>query len=176
MANQLYEPGLTEYPKGGIILANLFVGSILGMGTVLCWFLSPLLAGLYIGWAVLTVFFVSRRLTCPNCYYHGKWCSVGWGKLSGLLARRGDIDEFGNDVAARLAPVTYSLLILVPLISIIVSMAQEFRISQIVAMVIYLSLFSVLALRKAACSRCKMRLVCRGCAAKIVAPQEADKR
>ena len=171
---RIYEPGLENYPKHGILLANLFVGLIFATGTILCAFLSPLLAGVYLAFIVVMVLIVPRRLTCPNCYYHSRWCAVGWGKLAAQFSGRGDLDKFGTDLAARSAPVTYGLLVLVPLICVTVSMVQEFEPPKVVALAVYLSLFGVVFFRKTACSRCKMRLVCRGCAAKIEDPAMID--
>ncbi len=114
------------------------------------------------------IFIILRKLLCTNCYYYNKSCHVGWGKFTALLFKKGDIKNF-NNIGQTLAPLTYFALILIPLILIIILLIQEFTIYKIILLIllILLFLFSGLITRKKSCTKCKMRLYCKGCAAKI---------
>jgi len=74
---KMYEEGLEEHPKAGIILGNLTMILWIVLGTVACWFLYPPVAWIYLIFAVVMVGIILRKLVCTNCYYYDKWCSKG---------------------------------------------------------------------------------------------------
>ena len=88
----IFEQGLEEYPKASIILGNLIMVLWIALGTVACWFLYPMIAWVYLALAIAMVGVILRKLVCTKCYYYDRWCSMGWGKLSALLFRQGDIE------------------------------------------------------------------------------------
>ena len=165
---KIYPPGLEEYPESSIIIGNLLMILWISLGTIACWFLYPLAAWLYLSFAFVMVGFILRKALCTNCYYYDKWCSMGWGKLSALFFKRGDIEKFNSDLGQTLAPLTYGLLILAPIILIVISTIQVFSVSKIIVLVLLLaiSFFSAIIIRKKLCAQCKMMLSCKGCAAK----------
>ena len=168
MTNNIFEQGLEEYPKTGIILGNLAMVIWIALGTIASWFLAPLAAWIYLAVAIVMVYIVMRKLVCTNCYYYDKWCGTGWGKLAALLFQQGNIDDFGTSVGVKLAPLTYGLLSLIPLILIIISMVQAFTVPKLVVLLLLLavSAYSGFFSRKKGCANCKMRLICPGCAVK----------
>jgi hypothetical protein len=105
---------------------------------------------------------------CTNCYYYDKWCGIGWGKLSALFYKKGDINDFSKSSGIKIAPLIYGLLMFIPIILIIVSMIQEFNIFKIVVLVLLLLIsgYSGSVGRKKSCSQCKMMLLCPGSAVK----------
>jgi len=165
---KIYEQGLEEYPKSSIILGNFLMILWIALGTISCWFLYPLVAWFYLGFAVIMVFVILRRLVCTDCYYYDKWCCMGWGKLSALVFKRGNIEKFNTSIGMKLAPLTYGLLTVIPLISIVISIFQEFSVSKIIVLVLLLSIsfYSGAISRKKSCEKCKMRLICPGSAVK----------
>jgi uncharacterized BrkB/YihY/UPF0761 family membrane protein len=167
MANKTSSPsesGLDEYPKSAIILANLTMVLWLVIGTIASWFFSPVAAAIYAVFAVSMVFFVLRKLVCTNCYYYGKWCATGWGKLAALFFKRGDTGKVSTSAGIKLASLTYGLLSLIPLILIVVSLIGEFTIPKIsVAVFLFaVSFYSGAVSRGKACKQCKMRNSCPG--------------
>ena len=165
---KIYEQGLGEYPKVGIVLGNLTMIIWIALGTIACWFLYPLVAWIYLAFAIIMVFVVLRKLVCTNCYYYDKWCGLGWGKLSALIFKKGSIEKFNVSIGIRFAPLTYGLLTLIPLIFIVISIIQRFTIYEIVVLILLLliSFYSGAISRKKTCAECKMRLVCPGSAVK----------
>ena len=165
---EIYQGGLEEYPKPSIALANLSIVLWIALGTVACWFWQPLAAWVYLAAAVIMTGFVMRKLVCTNCYYYGRWCCMGWGKLSAMLFSKGSIDRFRGSIGIRIAPLFYALLILVPLIIVIIALVQGYTVPKVVVLVLLLlvSLYSGFLSRKRSCSRCKMKTLCPGSAAK----------
>ena len=165
---RIYEKGLEGYPKSSIIFGNFMMMLWIALGTAACWFLYPIAAWIYLAFAIVMVGVVLRKFVCINCYYYDKWCSMGWGKLSALLFKRGNIEEFNKSIGLKLAPITYGLLTLIPLILIIISTIQNFTVYKIAVLVLLLliSFYSGAAGRKKTCAKCKMRLLCPGSAVK----------
>lgn len=168
MKQKNYGDGLEEYPKTNIFLGNLVMILWIALGAAACWFLYPPAAYIYLAFAVTMVFIVLRKLVCTNCYYYNRWCSIGWGKLSALLFKKGDTRKFSTSLGIKLAPITYGLLSLIPLILVIISLTREFTVPKIAVLLllILISFYSGTLSRKQACARCKMRLTCPGSAIK----------
>ena len=165
---EIYQDGFEEHPKSKIIFGNLMMILWIALGTIGCWFFTPLVAWIYLTIAIVMVFFVLRKIVCTNCYYYDKWCSIGWGKLSALFFKKGDIESFKTSIGLKLAPLTYGLLSLIPLILVIISIFIQFSINKIIILVLLLlvSFYSGSIGRKSACSNCKMKLICPGCVEK----------
>lgn len=165
---KIYKQGLEQFPKSGIVFGNLMMILWIVLGTLACRFFYPLVAWVYLGFAVLMVYVLLRKLICTKCYYYGKWCPIGWGKCTALLFKKGVIEEFNAGIGTKLAPLTYGLLTLIPLILVVVSIIQVFTMTKTTVLVLLLliSFYSGGPGRKKACARCKMRLFCKGCAAK----------
>lgn len=165
---EIYEDGLEKYPKRGIIFSNIIMLLWFALGTIACWYFYPLAAWIYLAFALIMVYIVLRKVVCINCYYFGKLCAFGWGKLSAKMFKKGKIEDFNESIGIKLAPLTYVLLLIIPLVLIIISIIQEFswyKISVLIPLLL-VSIYSVGISRKATCSKCKMRLICPGSAVK----------
>jgi hypothetical protein len=105
-----------------------------------------------------------RKAVCTHCYYYGKWCSAGWGKLSALLFSQGDIARFNTCIGTKSAPFVYGLLLLVPLVFGVISLIQKFTLAKIIvlALLLFVAIYSGTVNRKKACAICKMKLICPG--------------
>ena len=169
---KLYEQGLDEYPGSSIIIGNLAMVAWITLGTIGCWFLSPVAAWIFLAFAIIMVGVVLRKLLCTCCYYYGKWCGIGWGKLSALMFPKGDDEKFGTGVGQKVAPITYGILSIVPVVFLVISMfdTSQLIIAKIVVLVLLLavSFYRGAFSRKKGCSNCKMRLACPGSAAKAI--------
>ncbi len=165
---KIYEQGIEEYPKVVIIFGNFMMMLWIASGTTACWFLYPLAAWIYLALAIITVFVILRKLVCPDCYYYGKWCPLGWGKLSSLFFKKGDVEKFTTGIGLKLAPLTYGLLSLIPLILVVISLFLGFSLFKIIILVFLLliSFYSGAISRKKTCAKCKMKLICPGSASR----------
>lgn len=165
---ELFEEGIEKSPAGRIFVDNFMMLFWISFGTIACWFLYPMAAWAYLIFGILMVYVILRKLVCTKCYYYGKWCHSGWGKLSTLFFKKGNMENFSKGVVKILPPLTYGLLLVVPLVSIIISMIQFFSITKLIVLILLLSVSSYSGAigRKKSCERCKMKYICPGSAAK----------
>ena len=165
---RLYERGIEESPISQIIFGNIMMLGWIALGTISCWFIQPVISWLYLSIALVMVFIVLRKLVCTNCYYYGKRCLVGWGKLSAMFFSQGNIERFSTCVGTKVAPLTYGLLTLIPLVLCIVAIVQQVTPAKIVVLVLLLAIsaYSGSIGRKRSCAKCKMKLICPGAASK----------
>lgn len=169
--NKFNEKGIEEFPKPTVIFGNFMMISWIGVGAAACYLFYPLAAWIYIAFAFVMVYVILRKLVCMNCYYYGKRCALGWGKLSALLFKKGHVEDFADAAGLKLAAPTYGLLTLVPLVLVIVSIVKSFSIGKIAmaALLLLISVYSGFISRKKTCGECKMKFICPGSAAKGVA-------
>lgn len=165
---RLYEQGTEESPITQIIFGNIMMLAWIAIGTISCWFIHPVIALFYLSFAIIMVFIVLRKLVCTNCYYYGKRCSIGWGKLSAMLFSRGNIEKFSTCTGVKVAPLTYGLLTLIPLALCIVALIEEVTLARIIVLMLLLAIsaYSGSIGRKKSCVNCKMKLICPGNASK----------
>lgn len=161
---KLNEKGKEQYPMSRVVLGNILMILWIVVGTIAVWFFSPIIATLYLIVAVITVFFILRKLVCTNCYYYDKWCSLGWGKLAAALFKQGRIEEFNESIGLRLAPIIYGLLTIFPLVVVLVAIIAEIDFYKIAVLIILLffSVYSGSISRRSACASCKMNAMCKG--------------
>jgi len=164
----LFEDGLEQHPLRRIIVGNLAMLLWFALGALACWYFYPILGLVYLIVAIVLVYVVLRKMVCVNCYYYGKWCSLGWGKLSALMFKKGNLEKFPTSIGLKLAPATYGLLMIVPLILLIVSIIQGFSWNKIIVLILLLlvSSYSGGVGRRVACAHCKMNVICPGSAIK----------
>jgi len=167
------EEGLEEYPRSTVIAGNLIMLVWIALGTVACYFLNPVAAWIFLAVALLLVFIVLRKLVCTNCYYYDKWCAAGWGKLSALMFKKGDIETFNDSIGVKLAPVIYGLLTLVPLVLGTIAAVRHFSVVKpiVLAALLLLGFYSGTLGRRKSCAQCKMSRYCIGSAVKAVQEQ-----
>lgn len=82
-----------RFPWSIVLLANLVALSIYAIGTFLLWELGLWWGMLYL---LYSVWMEWRLLTksCVNCYYYGKVCGFGKGKLCAAFLKQGDPQKF----------------------------------------------------------------------------------
>ena len=165
---KIHANGLEQYPKAGIVLSNLAMILWIVFGTVACWLLYPPAAWIYLAFAIIMIGVVLRKLLCVNCYYYDKWCHLGWGKLSALLFPRGNINQFNVSIGQKLASLTYGLLSAIPVVLIVISLFQKFTgfKTAVLLLLLLVSFYGGTIRRKKTCAKCKMKLICPGCAVK----------
>jgi hypothetical protein len=164
----IYQEGLEESPKARIIFGNFMMLLLFALGTIACWLFNPILAWIYLAFAIIMVGIVLRKLVCTNCYYYDKWCPIGWDKFAALLFKKGDINNFDSSTGIKLATLTYGAISFVPMIIVLISMVQNFSVFKLTVLIMLLAIiiYSAVISRKEACRNCKMRLICPGAAVK----------
>ena len=110
-----------NYPFGAVLLSNLVAVSIYGIGAFIIYQLGVVWLILYL----LYIAFLEAKLLlhCKGCYYYGKACAFGRGKLSCLFFKKGDPQKFSQrkltwknlipDFLVSIIPAVIGIIILV---------------------------------------------------------------
>ena len=160
--------GTESFSLLGVIGENLLH---LGAWILVGYLLWPVLtvAGvplLTILWAaiVVVVQILLKKHNCSGCYYYGKSCHLGWGKISSAMFAQ---DSGDPNIGARL-----SLFYIVPppvvmITAIVFGAIEGIAWGYWVALGLYVVFnIATFPVRKKSCSICAMRNVCSGSAAK----------
>ncbi len=165
---KLFDEGLEEYPMSVVLIENLVLAIWILLGTIVILQESLIIGVFYVAGALLMILVVMRKIICTHCYYYGKRCHVGWGKISSLLFKKGNIETFSTCSGQKVAPLLFMLLALIPMLFGIGSLVRDFRIYKLVLVALLLSaiLYSTIVTRKKSCGSCKVKLICPGSAVK----------
>ena len=82
-----------KYPWHQVFITNLLSILIYTLGVVILQHVNWVVAGLYL----IYIFILEIRLLkyhCPNCYYYGKICAFGKGRISSIFFKKGNPDKF----------------------------------------------------------------------------------
>ena len=91
--NKTYE----NFPVWVPLLAWVLSLSIYVLGSYIFWLLYLPLTAAYILFC-LWIEYRILRFSCVNCYYYGKTCGLGRGKLCTLLFKKGNPEKFVEKV------------------------------------------------------------------------------
>lgn len=158
---EIYE----SYPAWTIALSNIFSLSVYAIGAyVLAGFglWIPLLYLVYCASAEVNVL----RRSCTGCYYYGKLCCFGRGKLCAKLFKKGDADKFAAAEAKPLDLLPDLMIVAIPLIGGVILSVLDFSLTVLVLMIVLLLLSSMgnaFVRGSIACKHCKQRTI--GCPA-----------
>jgi len=176
LPTELNSPCYEEYPlriTGAACLLSLAIYSI---GVAIMWRLSGLAAVFY---ALYVAWFEARLLSahCVDCYYYGKRCAFGRGKLSSMLFKRGEPQRFAAKemVWKDLAPDM--LLSFVPLIVGIILLLRGSDLALltgVVSLAFLISAGNAFVRGSLACKYCKQRES--GCPAEKLFRNKSDPR
>lgn len=128
-----------NFPVRIVILSNLVSVLIYISGLIITVRLSWIAVGFYLAFILA---FEYRLLSkhCVNCWYWGKTCGFGKGRLSSLFFRKGDPSEFCNKTVTWKDMIPDLLITLIPLITGIVLMIMRFDYIILSAVIILIGL------------------------------------
>jgi hypothetical protein len=105
-----------NFPVGTVIRSNVVSLAIYGFGFAILYRLGLVYSLLFTGY-ILFFEFRLIRYHCTRCYYWGKTCGFGKGRVSGWLFKKGDPEAFCNKAMTWKDLIPDMLIILIPLIS-----------------------------------------------------------
>lgn len=159
---ELYKEGLEEYSLCCVIGQNVFLLIYFAIGFIGMWSLQiynfPAVSILYGLFLIVMLLFLLRKHLCTHCYYYGKFCNVGWGKLSAFMFKKNS----GNyGLGVKLASITWTVATSVPIIGIVVSLVLSFSIFGLILLILFISLSLInIIIHKKVCEKCKMKFIC----------------
>ena len=160
------EPGCKEnYPVAIVIGSDLLSFLIYGIGAFLLFQFSIIWVIFYVIFILLLEF---RLLGghCVDCYYYGKTCAFGKGRLSALFFPRGTPEKFSRMELTWKDVVPDFLAFMIPVLAGILLLIREFSwtvLILIIALVLLSFLGNALVRGQLACRYCKQREI--GCPA-----------
>ena len=148
-----------DYPWWIIVLSNLVSLAIYGLGAFLVYQVGWIWMAVYL----LFILVLEVRLlrgSCAHCYYYGKACAFGKGRLSGLLFKRGDPESFSERKVTWLEMVPDILVSLIPVVVGIIVLIKDFTWPVLAAVLLLLLLTSAgngFIRSTLSCKHCKQR-------------------
>ncbi|MBW2977520.1 hypothetical protein KY331_01625 [Candidatus Woesearchaeota archaeon] len=152
-----------SYPIWSVTVVILLFLAIYLAGSYIMFRLHLIAGILYLLYIVLMEFFVYKE-ACPHCYYYGKLCFSGRGRLAKLLYKKGDPKKFCSRPMKFKDFVPQLIVVIVPVIvGIALLISRGFHLLTLIA-VLY-PVFNWFVLNpiiygKLACSHCKQGKKC----------------
>ncbi len=100
------------------------------------------------------------KTSCVDCYYFGKWCALGRGKLAPLFFKRGDPQRFNKKSISWKDLLPDMLVTVFPLVGGIVLLIKDFSWWIVLALILLLALTfqgNYLVRTRIACAFCRQR-------------------
>jgi hypothetical protein len=161
--NQLTEkpaPVFCEtYPKGVIVSRWIILTLAYALGIYILADIQPMLGIIYAIGSLFALTLVLPLSRCVYCYYHGKLCNTGWGKIAAYLYAKGDESLYGERYNYA---ILLHLLWAVPLLAFLFQLARNKEPRYAVILLVYLLILWMekVILKKLACKRCHQREFC----------------
>lgn len=169
MKQKLYDKGIEKYSLARVIWQNLFFLIYFTIAFIGMSFLQinniPIASIIYVAFIGIMLIFVLRKHLCTHCFYYGKICNTGWGKLAACLFKKNS----GNyKLGGKLASVTWMLAMFLPIIGMVAALILNWFSVTIALLLVVFIILSVVnfSIHKKSCEECKMRFICPGSIAK----------
>ena len=121
--------------------------------------LNPFLMVLFIGYCIWLEFKIIRR-SCVSCYYYGKVCAFGKGKLCSIFFKRGDPKAFVDREVTWTDMLPDFMVFIIPIIAGIRVLIREFSWIVLILMIVLLILSfagNAIVRGQVACKYCRQR-------------------
>ena len=114
--------------------------------------------------------------SCKDCWYYGKICGLGKGKIAPLFVKKGDTQKFAERDISLVHMIPDFLVVIFPLIGGIILLILDFSISILIMMIVLIILFfggTSFIRGSFACKYCKQKEI--GCPADKIFNKEKEK-
>lgn len=148
-----------NFPIWIVILTNLSSLITYGLGIIIMYRLGLIFMLLYLGF-VLILEYRLIRYHCINCYYWGKTCGFGKGRISSMFFESGDVSKFCIKEMSWKDMIPDLLLSLIPVAIGIFLLIVKFDIILLIAIILLVILTTVgngLIRGQLTCKYCKQR-------------------
>jgi hypothetical protein len=148
-----------NFPLGMVVLPNLVAILIYLAGVLIMYKLSLIAAILFLIYAVgLELRLLSRH--CVNCYYYGKVCGFGKGRISSLFFKAGDPLKFCEKSFKWKDMIPDLLITLIPLVTGLILVVFKFSILLLICILLLIGLTTMgnsVVRGSITCKFCKQR-------------------
>jgi len=154
-----------SFSFGVVLLSNSVAVAIYAIGACVMSGFGIAAAVVYLLYCLWAEFSVLRR-SCTDCYYYGKVCAFGKGKLCSLIFRQGDPREFAERKISWWDLLPDFMVLIFPLVGGIMLSVTNFswlRVGALLALTALGSAGNAVIRGSFACKYCKQREI--GCPA-----------
>ena len=149
------------YPWALIILRWIISGLIFALGFYIFNNFNQMAAIIYSIYAVLGIVVILPLSKCRNCYWYGKRCQIGWGKVAYFLFPKGKEEDF--HLSLHFTLLLTPIWVLPSLLALLKLFTQRNLHWLIIFALIFILPFMKRWTRKGlACRRCLHRRLCNG--------------
>jgi hypothetical protein len=121
------EKGCFEnYPFSTVFISNLVSLATYASGTYII-FQAGLVCGIFYFAYILYMEILLLRKSCRDCYYYGKVCAFGKGKLACLVVKKGNTNNFSKKPMTWKSMIPDIIVTAIPVITSIVLMIINFN-------------------------------------------------
>ncbi len=148
-----------NYPFSMVFFALLVTVSIYTLGLVILSGFGNNITALYLLYCIGFEIHVMKK-SCVDCFYYGKWCAFGRGKVASLFFKRGDPKRFNSKCMSWKELLPDMLVLLIPLVGGIALLIHGFSWSMVMMLVALLALSfggNYIVRSRIACKNCKQR-------------------
>ncbi|UCB51793.1 MAG: hypothetical protein JSV10_07345 [Candidatus Zixiibacteriota bacterium] len=148
-----------SYPKPVIVIRWVILGGAFALGIYIMTSIKEVLGLAYVIYSLVVLTLILPLSRCTSCFYHGKACNTGWGKVAAYLFPKGDESKFVDHYDYS---IFIHLLWIIPLLASLFQLARERSLLALAVVLAYAFVLSLekIALKKLACSRCRQREFC----------------
>ena len=119
--NELYE----SFPLSQVITNSILNVSTFILGTALLLNINTWLGFIYLAFCIGSLLWI-MKVRCSNCYYYGKICGLGRGKLCAVIFRKGNPEAFTEREISWKDLLPDFMVLLFPLICGIIVIVRDF--------------------------------------------------
>jgi hypothetical protein len=165
------------YPKHVIIIRWIILIAAFALGIYILSGIKDLFGVVYVIYSLIALTLILPLSRCVSCFYHGKLCNTGWGKVAAYLFPKGmnhvvDTKGMNHMIHAKVDESKYVehynyaiLLHLLWLIPLLGSFFQLLRKRGMIVLILFIAYLFILllekiVLKKLACKRCHQREFC----------------
>jgi hypothetical protein len=115
-----------NYPLLTVVLSSLVTIATYAAGALIMFRTGWICGALFLIY-ILFLEFILLRKSCRDCYYYGKTCAFGKGRLACLVVKRGNPANFGKKQMSWKSMIPDALVTIIPVITAIVLMIINFN-------------------------------------------------
>ncbi len=161
-----------NFPLGIALLSNRVALAIYALGAYILAGLGIVVTVLYLLFCLWIELGILRR-SCVDCYYCGKVCGLGKGKLCALLFKKGDPQKFAEKEISPAQLLPDFMVVIFPILGGIILLVREFTWPLLILLAIFVLLFfagNAFVRGAFACKYCRQREL--GCPAEQLFSKE----
>lgn len=150
-----------DYPVFTVLLRWLFLGIAFALGVYILLKFEAILAYIYVFYGAICLTLILPLSRCVYCFYHGRCCDSGFGKVAAYLFPKSDESQYASKY------VYFTLTYLFWLLPGIVGFVQVLRRRSLPVLLIFLAFLLALLLERVVlknlgCKNCHQREICPG--------------